>query len=79
MITFKKMHHFAVNADAETGEWVPETAEYLGQVARSEFLARTDTDAEHYDQADGEMFLPETMAAAGIETTANIAVTIRWI
>lgn len=73
-----KMHHFAVSADAETGEWAPETAQYLGQVVRSEFLAWTDTDAEHYDQADGETFLPKAMSAAGVETTSNVAVTVRW-
>jgi hypothetical protein len=72
------MHHFSVVADRTSGAWDHSSIEYIGTVRKADFYALTDTDDVHYDQHDGETFSPAAMADAGIETTANIALTVTW-
>ena len=70
------MHYFKVEADKNTGEWFSETAEYLGEIDCEEFLSFEDTDLVHFDQHDGETFLPSVMADNGIKTQSNFAVAV---
>lgn len=44
-----RLRLFTVDADAETGEWLPETLTEVGDIDRAEHIAKLDTDAEHYD------------------------------
>lgn len=74
-----KMHHFTVDADPATGEWLLSTLVYAGMVDAAEFYARKDTDAVHYDQADPEAF-PCFADAADVDIgKRNVAITMNFV
>jgi hypothetical protein len=75
------MHHFSVKADPKTGEWLPQTAKYLGEIDSAEHIAKKDTDAEHYDVHDGGCLSEQFWAVAdGVKpVTANVAITVIWL
>jgi hypothetical protein len=71
-----KMHHFTVDADAKTGEWMLSTLTYTGTVEAAAFYALSDTASVHYDQADPEAF-PCFAEAADVEIgKRNVALTM---
>lgn len=73
------MHHFTVDADRETGEWILSTLTYTGMVESAAFYALKDTKDVHYDQADPEAF-PCFAEAADVEIgKRNIALTMNFI
>jgi len=75
-----RMHHFAINADAASGDWDMGTIEYLGEVVRSDFLAMADTEAVHYDQHDGDALDGRFWDVAGVKpTTKTVAITVTWV
>lgn len=75
----KTMHHFMIDADPETGAWDMETINYLGEIDAAEHYARTDTDAVHYDQHDGEVLHERFWRVAGLpRDSRNVALTVVW-
>ena len=73
-----KLHHFIVDADPQTGEWLLSTLVYGGMVDADEFHSRKDTEAVHYDQADPEAF-PCFADAAGVELgKRTVALTMNF-
>ena len=74
------MHHFQIDADRQTGEWIKGTAKYLGTIESAEHHAKKDCDVYHYDQHDGEALAGWVWEAAEVERTPeNVAITIRHV
>jgi hypothetical protein len=78
--TTMKMHSFQIDADAQTGNWIEGTAQYLGLVDSDEHYAKRDTSEYHFDQHDGKALAQWVWNSASVErTTANVAITLRYI
>jgi len=75
-----KLHHFTVDADPHTGEWLLSTLAYNGMIEAGEFYARKDTAEVHHDQADPEAFPCFADAAGDVEIgKRTVALTMRFV
>lgn len=74
-----KMHHFKIEANAESGFWNMDSIDYLGEIDAAEHYAKKDTDTEHYDQHDGEALDERFWHTANLpRDSRNVAITIVW-
>ncbi len=81
-----KMHHFEIEACADTGAWLRDLngaprAKYLGEIDTQAFYSKKDTYDLHFDQHDGEALSRDVWSIAdGVEPTSdNVALTVRHV